>query len=76
MEDEIQSKFKNNTNLMIAALKRGDSSILERPRMMKQSSENNFIKKRDSKYFFKSSKSAAEDQTKILDELRTEIDHA
>ncbi len=75
MEDEIQSKFKNNSNLMIAALRRGDISILERPRMMKQSSEN-FIKKRESKYFFKSSKSAAEDQTKLLDELRTEIDHA
>jgi hypothetical protein len=74
MEDEIQSKFKNNSNLMIAALKRGDISIFDRPRM-KQSSDN-FIKKRESKYFFKSSKSAAEDQTRLLDELRTEINHA
>lgn len=72
LEDEVQSKFKNNTSQMIAALKRGDISILERLRV-KQSSEP-FLKKREAKYLFKSN--AAEEQTRLIDELRTDIDHA
>ena len=52
IEEDVQSKFQTTSSYMIAALRRGDISILERLRE-KQGSQEPFIKKREAKYIFK-----------------------
>lgn len=59
---------------MLAALKRGDISILDRLREKHHHSQEPFVKKRDSKYQLKTNTN--EDQNTLIEELRIEIDYA
>jgi hypothetical protein len=57
---------------MIAALKRGDISILDRLREKHHPSSEQFVKKREVKYQLKTS--TDEDQNTLIEELRIDID--